>query len=187
MIRLLLISLLWLAAASALAQPPDLEAIARQSGTDVIQRSEDGSKILAVRRGSVTLLLEDGNIVGFDSSPHGAVLCAWEITVGIKTAIDVCFPGEFTELASLLDEEIGMLDDFIVANSLTPVTKAKLQARLGERRGRIEPGSNHCRTMRQSFIEPLVAHLQSTSRAELRRQIDQTLAVPRPPVMIPCL
>jgi hypothetical protein len=187
MIKLLLMLLLALVAGSAHAQSLDLEAIAKQPGTEVIRRSEDGSKVLEVRRGTVTWELKDGTIVGFDSSPHGAVLCAWEIIVGMKTVMDVCFPGEFPEASSLLGEEIEALDDFIVANSVTPMTKADLRARFDERLRDVKPGSGTCRAVRQGFIEPLAALLQSTPRAEVRRKFDQTLAVPRPPVMNPCL
>lgn len=187
MTRLLLLALLILAADAAVAQSTNLDALARRPGMEVTRRNDDGSRILEVRQATVTLSLQDGAVVGFDSSPHGAVLCAWEIVVGMKTVADVCFPGEFSEASTVLGEVIEAYDDFIVANSLTPVTKAELQARFEERRLRAQPSSGICRTVRRAFLEPLAAELKSKSRAEVKAAYSQTIAAPRPPVMNPCL
>lgn len=187
MLKLLIALSLFSSASLAVAQPLDLDTLSTQPGTEVIKRSEDGSKVVEIRRGGVTLTREDGQLLGFDNSGHGAIYCTWEIIVGTKVAADVCFPGEFSELSSLLGEEIEALNLFILANSLTPITKADLQARFDERVLRIKPGSNSCGTVRRDFIVPFNAQLRSKSRAELKREFDETLAVPRPPVMNPCL
>jgi hypothetical protein len=187
MIRLTLTCLLALAAASAVAQPLDLEVIARQPDTEVIRRTENGSEVVEIRRGGVTINLKDGLRNGFDNSGHGAIWCNWELIVGAKIAADVCFPGEFAEVSSLLGEQIGQLDDFIVANSLTPVSKADLKDLYDSRASSIRPGNEACLNPRRYFLEPLKQRLQSTPRADVERQFEQVLAPPRPPVINPCL
>ncbi|MDI1286268.1 MAG: hypothetical protein PSV46_17920 [Reyranella sp.] len=187
MSKLLIALLLFSFGADAIAQSLDLDALAKQPGATVTKRSEGGSEIVEIRLGGVTFTRKDGQILSFDNSGHGAVLCTWEIIVGMKTGADVCFPGEFPELSSLLGEEIEALNAFIIANSLIPVTMTNLQARFDERMRRVHPGGSYCDSVRQAFIVPFNNQLRSTSHAELKRQFDQTRAVSRPPVMDPCL
>src|SRR5262245_30157593 len=139
--------LLMFLAMPAVAQPIDFEALAKQPGTEVIKRTENGRDVVEIRRGGVTVTLRDGEQVGFDNSGYGAIWCTWEISVGATSAADICFPGEFTELSTVLSAQIEALNDFIIANSLTPVTKDDLQARLDDRSRRIRPGSNACAAM----------------------------------------
>ena len=113
-------------------------------------------------------------------------MCTWELFVSAKAAADVCFPGEFPELSNL-GKEIDELDNFIIANSLAPTTKADLQAGYDERRRRYRPGGDARRSIRPNFLEPFAKHLRSTPRAEFERDFKASLVVPRPPVMNPCL
>jgi uncharacterized protein YodC (DUF2158 family) len=185
--KLLLGALLIVLARSALAQPFDLEAIAKQPGTEVSKRTENGGEVVEIRRGGVTVTVKDGKQSGFDNSGHGAVLCTWELMVSAKAAADVCFPGEFADVASLLQEEIEMFNDFIAANSLRPVTKDDLKAGIAQRASRMKAGSDACLNPRRHFLEPLTEQLRATSRAEVKKKFDEALAVPRPPVLNPCL
>jgi hypothetical protein len=129
----------------------------------------------------------------FDSSGKGAVLCAWEIFVGVRNAIDLCFPGEFQALRADLSEAIDATNKFIVANSPGQVTKAGLEASITNRADRDRatlarfsgPASEslYCRTARNDFIEPMA----TGSREDFRRGLADFLSVPRKPVMNPCL
>ncbi len=187
MYRPMLTFLLVIAAAAAAAQPLDLEAIARQPGTEIVKRTENGAEVVEIRRGGVTVVIRDGQQVGTDTSRHGAVLCSWEMMVGLKAAADICFPQEFTEVSELLGEAIAAYDTFIVANSLTPVTKADLEARAEERARRLKAGGQACLNMRRDLLEPFAERLKTRSRAEVMRSVAEALSVPRPPVMNPCL
>src|SRR5271155_1956632 len=72
----------------------DLAALAEQPGTEVIRRSDGGKNVVEIRRGGVVITLENGvTVAAVDHSGHGAVLCAWRITVDTLVALDVCQPG----------------------------------------------------------------------------------------------
>lgn len=186
MYRLMLTFLIAIVAGAAAAQPLDLEAIARQPGTEVVKRIENGAEVVEIRRGGVTVEIRDGQQLGIDTSNHGAVLCFWEIMVGTKAAADVCFPQEFTELSELLGDAIAAYDTFIVANSLTPVTKADLKARAEERASRLKAGSPACLNARRYFLETYAEQMKTKSRTEMMQSFTASLSVPRPPVMNPC-
>src|SRR5271167_419646 len=113
----------------------DLAALAKQSGTEVIRRSDGGKDVVEIRRGGVVITQERGvTIAAVDHSGHGAVLCAWRIYVDTLVALDVCQPGAHGELRQDLVEATDAIADFIVANSLTPVKKAELAAYIAKRR-----------------------------------------------------
>jgi hypothetical protein len=133
----------------------------------------------------------------FDHSGKGAVLCDWEIAIGVRNAIDVCFPEEFAELRAELSITINAINEFIVANNPSPITKAELEARVAQRLAKSRSAaaadprpvseSLHCQYMRRSFILPMDENLKKTSPDERRRALADFLSVPRVPVMNPCL
>jgi hypothetical protein len=184
LLAILFILLSW----SAVAQPIDIDAIAKQPGTEIIKRSDNGSEIIEIRRGGVVATVKNGQLTSaYDLSGHGAIWCVWMIYVEMKVAIDRCFPGQFDELSDLLTDQIEAMNEFIVANSLTPVTKADQQKMYEAQvsRSHIRAGSNACHSIRRDFIDQFEAQLRTDGYAALKRKFEQTLAVPRPPVMNP--
>jgi hypothetical protein len=180
----------------AAAQSDSLDELAKRPGAEILKRSPDGSRVLALQINGVKFWIDstpgsEPSVLSWDDSGHGAILCVWEIVVGTKVAADVCSPEEFSDLSKVLGEDIEALNDFIVANSLTPTTKADLKADYDQRMQRmkasIRPGGDNCHYMRSNFIEPMAQQLRSTSRDVVDRSLKASLAALRPPVMNPCL
>jgi hypothetical protein len=127
-----------------------------------------------------------------ESDPRGAVLCAWSIYVSLRAVGAACFP-EQVGFNALLDEMIGRMDRFIVDNAPTTQReldkgKAALSAETimdfeagppdGKRRSCGEhPGGS----------AQIYRHMEQQGAARLRAEMDRLLAVPRRPVMNPCL
>ncbi len=134
-----------------------------------------------------------GEHKGADRSGKGAVLCGWEMYVAIRNMVEICSHPEESEIIKNLNYAIEKTNDFIVANSLHPVTKADLEkgikarliglkedmSMLEEYDIRQECSSGHAAEMKQRMI--------SLSSEEFRKAVDDFLSIPRPPVMEPCL
>ena len=175
-----------LVASTAHGQPLDLDAIGRQPGTEIIRQGDT----VEIRRGGVTVIIDkNGGELSIDRSGT-AVLCYWNIAVTTKISADLCYPGEFTELSRTLGEQIEAMNDFIVANSLRPVSKDSLEKSIANHfettAARIKavgvPPAQYCQREREAFLVPWNADL-----AKFRRSFQDMLAVPRPPASNPCL
>ena len=190
MIRRLALALI-LVASAAHGQPLDLDAIAKQPGTQVNKRMEKGVEVIEIKRGGVTVTIEGDKELSIDSSGK-AVLCYWNMAVVLKIAADLCYPDEFPQLRKMLGEEIDAANAFIAANSLRPVTKADLEKRIQERMERatagikkagVPPSQNRvCQEQRADELIPLNTELE-----KYRREFRDALVVPRPPAQNPCL
>lgn len=174
------------AATSAAAQPLDLDAIAKQPGTQVIRRGDT----VEIKRGTVTVTVDKNGETSIDSSGK-AVLCYWNLAITTKMAADLCYPGEFPQLSKMLGEEIEAMNAFIAANSLRPVTRAQLEKNIQERMDKaaagikkagVAPAQNKvCQRQREEDLIPLNAGLE-----KYREEFKQVVAVPRPPAFNPC-
>jgi hypothetical protein len=120
---------------------------------------------------------------------RGAVLCQWSIAITQKTIGEVCFNKRDKNYLASLQWAISEMDAFILRNSKT--TQAQLDERKmkveSEIRGNIEiDGSGECNPGQASLVfypqQPAIP-----GRAAIERWIKDLLAVPRPPVMNPCL
>lgn len=179
-----------LLANAAAAQPLDLDAIAKQSGTQVTKRMENGQEVVEISRGTVTVTIDRDGETSVDSSGK-AVLCYWNLAIVAKMAADLCYPGEFPQLSKVLGEEIDAMNIFIAANRLRPVTKAQLEKRIQERmekaaagirKAGVPPAQNKvCQRQREEDLIPLNAELE-----KYREEFNQVPAVPRPPALNTC-
>lgn len=186
MIRRLALVLV-LAASTAQAQPLDLDAIAKQPGTEVIR---NGDKV-EIKREGVTVIIDKDGETSIDHSGK-AVLCYWNMAVVLKIAADLCYPSEFPQLRQMLDEQINAANTFIAANSLRPISKADLEKSIEERKAKaaagikaagLPPEQNRvCRQQREDELIPLNAELE-----KYRQEFKDALAVPRPPARNPCI
>jgi hypothetical protein len=125
-----------------------------------------------------------------DRSGKGAVLCAWLFLIDIRNTIDICTPGRFGDSRGDVSWAIDAVNDFIVANNPTPVTRASLDEfiakRLARARADVAAGDRatvNCENASTARSGPLFGE----SREEFRRNINDFLSVPRKPVMRPCL
>jgi hypothetical protein len=130
--------------------------------------------------------------------PHGAVLCAWQIYLVAAEVGEMCFPGEDAPLKEVLRESIDEMDAFIIANgpaTADQIAEAKrrvhemtglsqLIARARER----EPGTPICRSEAfRDVVDFVYERMRKQDTQTLRSEIAQLLAVPRKPVLSPCL
>lgn len=165
---------------------------------------DDGTEVRSVLLpGGVRLeeRREDGAISRYsmDTSGAGAVLCTREIFLTVQIALAVCEDLENRTVSNRLDEALGRVDDFVVANSVEPVSLSQLheneQARLIEFRKEMRGASDEekvasCRSVdeeRFRFRAEISRALGSMSDEDFRKWLDHLLAVPRLPAMNPCL
>jgi hypothetical protein len=165
--------------------------LAKQPGTTVTKRLQNGAEVTELRRAGVTITLSPGDEVSTDESGK-AVWCLRDMMVAIKIAADLCYPGEFTPLSKMLGEETEAADKFIVANSPRPVTKKALEENIAARRDKAAAGikaaggppaqNRVCQEKREEDLLPISAELE-----KYRREFRSALAVPRWPAQNPCL
>jgi len=146
----------------------------------LINTVKDGSKLYKLEfAGGVTIEeLENGSTLSVDMSKGGAVLCAWDIYAHIKNTLDICHPEE-KELRRNIDLIVHKVNNFIVANSLEPITQTELEKIISEK-------GNDTSIQCQSEITERILFYKS-EMTKLQALVDESLATPRPPVLNPCL
>jgi len=118
-----------------------------------------------------------------DRSGAGAVLCAWSIYLSVQNYMRSCAVAQ-SPADDVIDEAIVAIDDFILANSSLHPTRAALEAfrrRVAESDARRKSGD---RTICENRD---LEHLRGVAPQALRESVKKLLAVPREPVMNPCL
>ena len=111
---------------------------------------------------------------------HGAVLCTWSLMLGVKAVGEKCHAREDDSFASALAGAIADMDRFIAANGTPRTAALAAQAR------------EVSTTLKREDIctpdgERLYEIVRSRGPAALREAVARMLAVPRPPVMNPCV
>jgi len=173
--------------APATGQGVTLNAIAAQPGAKTTTtKNNDGSEVTEVRLPSGVVFSQqrrNGQTLTYaaDVSGHGAVMCSWEIYVGVAAALEICPEFRNEPLKADLANAIDRINDFIVANSLSPVSKAEVEKAAASRR---EAASRLCRS---DDFAGMIKALGSMSHDKLMSSVADLLSVPRPPVMNPCL
>jgi hypothetical protein len=168
------------------AQQLDYDEIAKRPGYTVTKTIEDGHEVVRIRKETVVITIDSKGMIGIDRS-GAAVLCFWDIYVNLKVGADYCFPDSERELKEDSADAVERFKDFIVANSLTPITRDSLdayverqRAELASRGPKTATGQPHC-TKLDSF-----EYFQTAGRDKRRAEVAKILAVPRPPVLNPC-
>src|SRR3954447_13816833 len=119
-----------------------------------------------------------------DTSSAGAVLCTWSIYLSIHNQTEACaLPRRPADDA--IDQAITAIDDFIVANSSLHPTKEMLEA------FKRNAAAADIRLVRQGGPESCksqdLERFRSVSPEKIQSSVKALLAVPREPVMNPCL
>lgn len=173
---------------SATGQGVSLDAIAARPGAQTTTTmSNDGSEVTEVKLPNGVVFHQERRngrtqTFGNDVSGHGAVLCSWQIYVGVAAALEICPEFRNEPLKADLANAIDRINDFIVANSLSPISKAELEKRATSRR---VDASQLCRP--DGPAAAMLKSFGSVSHDKLMGSVDDLLSVPRPPVMNPCL
>jgi len=175
-------------------------AIENQPGAQITRNSQpDGTETKNIQLPSgVSFLVSHAKnggigVTGIDNSGHGAVMCVWSIYVALSVALDVCDSTPDPAVKAALSDAIRQMDEFIIKNSLTPVSQAELDARkAGERTKGLavisglskDDASRKCAS---GDISKMLAAFKTAPAGKLKAEIANLLSVPRPPVMNPCL
>jgi hypothetical protein len=173
--------------APATGQHVNLDAIAAQPGAQsTTTMDKDGGEVREVKLPNGVVFHQErrnGETLtsGEDLSGHGAVLCSWNIYVGLAAALEVCPEFRNKPLKADLANAIDRINDFIVANSLSPVSKAELKKRAAYMRDDVS------RICRSDDMVGMIKSFELVSHDKFMSSVADLLSVPRPAVMNPCL
>lgn len=200
------VSALALAAIShrASAADLDLNALAAKPGAVTTTRTKaDGSETREVQIGGVVFWEErqDDRVVvkAEDRSGHLAVMCGWMRYVEEAAMFDLCRAAhDETQIRQSLGEAVDRIDDFIVINSLTPITKEQLKDRAAEHAIQFKDQMTAMRPANvaqkcgpdeqwAALKSPQGPEIRTAAIAKIHHQVDDLLSLPRPPVSSPCL
>jgi hypothetical protein len=119
-----------------------------------------------------------------DTSGAGAVLCAWSIYLSVQAQTAACaLPRKPTDDA--IDQAIVAIDEFILANSSLHPTKAMMDT---FKRDVAASEVSGARRFKPDFCTgPDLEYFRSSSPEKIQASVKALLAVPREPVMSPCL
>ena len=141
--------------------------------------------------GGVTISeLEKGGTLEIDHSKGGGIMCGWGLSRHLKLFMDECHRDEI-EVREKLDIAVSRYKDFIVANSLRPVTQAALEDEFQknisdglQRSGKTMP--DICKGDFDKFARQILSQ-KSYWLEHIDKSLDESLATPRPPVNNPCM
>jgi len=180
----------------------DIDKLAAQSGTEVTKSQEGDTQITEIRRAGVVVTIrrhrDKAETIGEDRSGHGAVLCQWKLSISVRAGLNLCFPQQYPEYREDLDYAIAAMNDFIVANSLSPTTKGEVEAEVAalderarkqrdEARTQLGPEELQRKCGASIFGRRIAEFAQTTTREQRRKELSDLLSVPRPPVTAPCI
>jgi hypothetical protein len=134
-------------------------------------------------------IAEDRMVLGprqFETDKSGgAVLCAWSMYLSIRTQTTACSVSR-EPVDDAIDEAITTIDGFIIANSSLHPTHEMLKD-FKRRAGEAELGRARQLGMQKYCENHLARHFRRQSPDQIRASVKGLLAVPREPVMNPCL
>ncbi len=163
-----------------------------QPGVVVSHGGKGGHPFTEWRKNGVRYRLErqggKEQLTGDDESGHGAVICSWMMYVTLRGELDDCPADRFVELRADLDQGIGAIDDFIVANSVVPVDVTELRARAAAENARIRAApSVKPRVCLAGDVGAMAAWFDAMGRPARLEVVRNLLSMPRWPVLNPCL
>ena len=179
------------------ASPIQWEKIERlPKGTEIrIVKNKDGTETRTLDFPGKVQITETRSIygsqgsMGSDNSGKGAILCTWMIYGTTKHFLDVCGGKNDQGARMRLDKTIDKINDFIVANSLTPVTKDELNKKIKTM------GFDESRMSKEELLKVCQSkdmrsfgdYARTTPEDKFNAAIEDALSIPRPPVLNPCL
>ncbi|MEM6622595.1 MAG: hypothetical protein AAF674_10230 [Pseudomonadota bacterium] len=169
------------------------DVLVGQPGVEVtLGQTENGTRQRGFSLpGGVTLSQTDGvGTMGMDRSGKGALLCTWEIYLMIRLALDHCQGLEMPQHAAALNAGLARMERFIVANSYGFWTEAAIAARRQRRIDRLlaaKPAGAERVDCSRGDMKDLATRLTVVPPDQMSTELDAAMAIPRFPVMNPCL
>lgn len=118
---------------------------------------------------------------------RGAVLCSWLILTELKAIHQQCHAAESPDIERALDRSLERFHTFIVANSAE--TRERLEAAVADRlsEARAEAEAHRDAEICAGDVEEFYRFFTRGGADGVDEWTERTLAVPRPPVLDPCL
>jgi len=116
--------------------------------------------------------------VEFDDSKEGAVLCTRELLVMLKNELEFCYKNQYANEINTLNIALDKIDDFIVKNSLTTISKVDLNRKDIEK---VNQGFTQKQCVEKTLKDGDVKKFIGTIKDGVNNM------TPRPPVLNPCL
>jgi hypothetical protein len=153
-----------------------------ENRSDVEITEKNGKKTALFSSG--VSISKDGR--GVDNSGLGAVSCAWMVHSHTYQLLKACMPSRESYLKAY-GEAVDRIEDFIVENSLTPVSKSELQKNAETMFDMSKQQMSMEQLCESDFLPNSDGDLSEEKSKTFRQSIDKILSVPRPPVMEPCI
>jgi hypothetical protein len=161
------------------------------------QANEPPVEIVTYERGGAKYHGEttDGKTrwMGIDHSRHGAILCTHAFYVLAAQHIDSCEPGDNTDKRDAIQQAISTVHDFIVENSITPITRQQLDEQLAANNAKKSETEKtpSAENVRQTckYVNSITQNIMAVGSTPEERQaaLKKRLGPPRWPVLNPCL
>jgi hypothetical protein len=140
---------------------------------------------------TVSAIAQDRMILGprqfeYDKSGAGAVLCSWSLLLSIRTTSQACGMAK-EPIDDAIDQAIAAIDEFIIENSSLRPTRAMLED-FKQRAANQELDILRRRGL-QNACGPRsdIQGFRSGTPEQMQASVRSLLAMPREPVMNPCL
>lgn len=178
--------------------PADMQRLSTELGVETATSTEGPVQVTTWTKNGVTITRRqngsDVTVFGNDASREGAILCSRLIDIAIRAALDTCPSAEDAEPKQDIDQSITAIDEFIVANSLVPISLSDLRmqeaAQYDEaKRQTADKESAKVAEMcnANSVDGKLIAYFRDLSHGQRQSAVTDLLSIPRWPVLNPCM
>lgn len=128
--------------------------------------------------------------IGVDNSGHGAVLCSWELYIGLSALVEICPALHTKTTRTRYLDALPRINRFIHDNMLEPVPLEQVEDAAAERRkaaiGLYESYPDPNAFCSGSEYAKFVEAFGELPDEDFRAAVDKLLSVPRLPVKGPC-
>jgi hypothetical protein len=184
------IALILLLSQIASADDKIWDILSKQKDAEItLKEMPDGKTIRTAKfkSGVVFTETENGGAFASDNSGLGAVMCGWMTHSHISNLLQSCRPDSHPKLKGAYKKAVDRINDFIVLNSLTPVTKPEIEAaakNMFDSERKNTPLDKLCTS---EFLPESKEDIDDVALKKFEANIDNFLSMPRPPVAEPCL
>lgn len=134
-----------------------------------------------------------------DKSGLGAVLCHRAIYIELQAALDACKDLDYPSVSGKLDFARSRMNDFIMENSLEPVSRDLVEKKYKEwlkhssqdYTGAATSFDGMCKKIfdknRWETVTSIANYIEKKSFQKFKEEVEKILSVPRLPIMDPCV
>lgn len=125
----------------------------------------------------------DGHILSVDNTPQGSVMCSWHIYIHMLAQAESCDVDQSWRDST--KDAVERINQFIIENSLSSLTKEGVNK---ETEKQLKESKKHFESDRARQCKSGMANMSGkVDKVAFKKTIDELLAIPRPPVINPCM